>query len=241
VLDTRRKELEAHQASAPPDISREDIQANLPALAERLRNQHQTIGALDEKLRQDAETRQRQAALAAEIDMQEKIYRCWYDLNAVIGAADGKPFRLFVQNLQFQTLLDHANDYLRRLRQRYRLQSVKGASLELQVLDHDLADTVRPISTLSGGETFLVSLALALGLAAMSANKVTVKSLFIDEGFGTLDPQSLEAALGMLDELQATGCQIGIISHIPELAERIGYRIAVTPNGRGTSQVAVLA
>ncbi|QUV84220.1 AAA family ATPase [Chloracidobacterium aggregatum] len=241
VLDTRWKELEAHQASAPPDISREDIQANLPALAEQLRNQHQTIGALDEKLRQDAETRQRQAALAAEIEAQEKIYRHWADLDDVIGAADGKTFRLFVQDLQFQTLLGHANDYLRRLRQRYRLQSVKGASLELQVLDHDLADTVRPISTLSGGETFLVSLALALGLAAMSANKVTVKSLFIDEGFGTLDPQSLEAALGMLDELQATGCQIGIISHIPELAERIGYRIAVTPNGRGTSQVAVLA
>jgi exonuclease SbcC len=241
VLDTRWKELEAHQASAPPDISREDIQANLPALAEQLRSQHQTIGALDEKLRQDAETRQRQAALAAEIEAQEKIYRHWADLDAVIGAADGKTFRLFVQDLQFQTLLGHANDYLRRLRQRYRLQSVKGASLELQVLDHDLADTVRPISTLSGGETFLVSLALALGLAAMSANKVTVRSLFIDEGFGTLDPQSLETALGMLDELQATGCQIGIISHIPELAERVGYCIAVKPNGRGTSQVAVLA
>ncbi len=241
VLDTRRKELGAHQASAPPDISQEDIRANLPALAEQLRKQHQTIGALDEKLRQDVETRQRQAALAAEIEAREKIYRHWADLDDVIGAADGKTFRLFVQDLQFQTLLDHANDYLRRLRQRYRLQAVQGASLELQVLDHDLADTIRPISTLSGGETFLVSLALALGLAAMSANKVTVKSLFIDEGFGTLDPRSLETALGMLDELQATGCQIGIISHIPELAERVGYRIAVTPNGRGTSQVAVLA
>ncbi len=241
VLDTRRKELEAHQASAPPDISREDIRASLLSLEEQLRNQLQSIGALDEKLRQDAETRRRQQALAAEIDAQEKVCRRWAELNEVIGSHDGKTFRMFVQNLQFQTLLDHANNYLRRLRQRYRLQAVKGASLELQVLDHDLADTVRPISTLSGGETFLVSLALALGLAAMSANKVTVRSLFIDEGFGTLDPQSLETALGMLDELQATGCQIGIISHIPELAERIGYCIAVTPNGRGTSQVAVLA
>ncbi len=241
VLDTRRKELEAHQASEPPAIRREDILENLQALAEQLRNQHQAIGALDEKLRQDAETRQRQQALAAQIEAQERVYRQWVDLDAVIGAADGKTFRMFVQNLQFQTLLDHANDYLRRLRQRYRLLAVKDASLELQVLDYDLADTVRPISTLSGGETFLVSLALALGLAAMSANKVTVRSLFIDEGFGTLDPQSLETALGMLDELQATGCQIGIISHIPELAERVGYRIAVTPNGRGTSQVAVLA
>jgi len=241
VLDTRRKELEDHQASEPPAIRREDILENLHALEEQLRNQHQTIGALDEKLRQDAETRQRQKALTAEIDAQEKIYRRWADLDAVIGAADGKTFRLFVQNLQFQTLLDHANDYLRRLRQRYRLQAVKDASLELQVIDHDMADTIRPISTLSGGETFLVSLALALGLAAMSANKVTVRSLFIDEGFGTLDPQSLETALGMLEELQATGCQIGIISHIPELAERVGYCIAVKPNGRGTSQVAVLA
>ncbi len=241
VLDTRRKELEAHRASAPPGISREDALANLQALEEQLRNQHQAIGALDEKLRQDAETRRRQQALAAQIEAQERVYRQWVDLDAVIGAADGKTFRMFVQNLQFQTLLDHANDYLRRLRQRYRLLAVKDASLELQVLDHDLADTVRPISTLSGGETFLVSLALALGLAAMSANKVTVRSLFIDEGFGTLDPQSLETALGMLDELQATGCQIGIISHIPELAERVGYRIAVTPSGRGTSQVAVLA
>ncbi len=241
VLDTRRKELEAHRASAPPGISREDTLANLQALEEQLRNQHQAIGALDEKLRQDAETRQRQRALAAETEQQEKVYRCWAELDEVIGSYEGNKFRLFVQNLQFQTLLGHANDYLRRLRQRYRLLAVKDASLELQVLDHDMADTIRPISTLSGGETFLVSLALALGLAAMSANKVTVRSLFIDEGFGTLDPQSLETALGMLDELQATGCQIGIISHIPELAERVGYRIAVTPSGRGTSQVAVLA
>jgi len=241
VLKTRHEEREAHAKSAPPNLARAEILARLEAVEAEHRSKHKEIGVLEEKLRQDEETRQRQKALAEELERQEQVYRRWAELDEVIGSHNGNKFRMFVQNFQFQVLLDQANAYLRRLRQRYRLLPVPGADLELQVLDHDLADTIRPISTLSGGETFLVSLALALGLAAMSANKVTVKSLFIDEGFGTLDPQSLETALGMLDELQATGCQVGIISHIPELAERIGYRIVVTPNGRGTSQVAVLA
>lgn len=241
VRQDKRQALAEHRQSAVPTISREDLPAKIQTLEDDYQCTLQTIGQLTEKLRQDDATRQAKQALEAQFAAQETVHRRWAELDAVIGASDGKKFRLFVQNLQFQTLLDHANAYLRRLRQRYHLLPVPDpeASLELQVRDRDMGDTIRPISTLSGGETFLVSLALALGLAAMNANKVTLQSLFIDEGFGTLDPQSLETALGMLDELQATGCQIGIISHIPELAERIGYRIVVMRTGQGTSQVAV--
>ncbi|MGQ9897479.1 MAG: AAA family ATPase [Acidobacteriota bacterium] len=240
LMKNKEQELNEHQKIRPA-ISREDLLVKLQALRDEYQSNLQAIGRLTEQLRQDEENRQQHQALMAQIEIQKKAYSQWAALDAVIGAADGKTFRNFVQNFQFQTLLDQANVYLSRLRQRYRLLAVQNANLELQVGDNVLDGAIRPVEMLSGGETFLVSLALALGLAALNANKVTIKSLFIDEGFGTLDSESLETALGMLYELQATGCQIGIISHLPELAERIGYRIAVQPSGRGTSQVTVLA
>ncbi|OYT72751.1 MAG: hypothetical protein CFK52_03835 [Chloracidobacterium sp. CP2_5A] len=240
ALESKQRELDAHLASNPPDLARADIEAQLRKLDEIIARRDQQLGALAERLRQDSDLRRRAADLVNQIEAQRAELKLWSELDEVIGSADGKKFRLFVQSLHFRALLDHANHYLRQLRQRYRLAPVRGAELELQVIDHDMADAIRPITTLSGGETFLVSLALALGLAAMSSNKVTIESLFIDEGFGALDPQSLEVALGMLDHLQATGRQIGIISHIPGLAERIGYQVAVTPNGRGVSQVSII-
>ena len=240
AFESKRQELEAHLASNPPNLPQADIEAKLAELDARIANGDRELGALNERLRQDEDLRRRSAELAERIEAQRARYTVWASLDNVIGSADGKKLRLFVQGLYFRTLLEQANHYLQQLRQRYRLAPVNGAELEIQIIDRVMGDAIRPVTTLSGGETFLVSLALALGLSAMSANKVTVESLFIDEGFGTLDPQSLEEALGMLDQLQATGRQIGIISHIPELAERIGYRIAVTPNGRGVSQVSII-
>ena len=113
------------------------------------------------------------------------------------------------------------------------------AEHRLAVVDHDLGDEVRFIATLSGGERFLVSLALALGLSTLSSKSVRIESLFIDEGFGSLDRGTLEVALATLDQLQAEGRTVGIISHIAELSERIGYRVEVRPTGPGTSEVRV--
>ncbi len=112
--------------------------------------------------------------------------------------------------------------------------------LDLQVVDGDMGDEVRGVSSLSGGESFLVSLALALGLASLSSETTQVETLFIDEGFGTLDPDTLEMALATLDALQATGRQVGIISHVSGLAERIGAQVRVVKQGAGRSRLVVV-
>jgi exonuclease SbcC len=112
--------------------------------------------------------------------------------------------------------------------------------MELQVVDADMGDEVRGIASLSGGETFLVSLALALGLSSLAAGHVKIESMFIDEGFGTLDRDTLEVALSTLDQLLAEGRTVGLISHVPDLAERIGYQVLVQPVGPGRSTVKVV-
>ena len=114
-----------------------------------------------------------------------------------------------------------------------------GSELGLLVIDHDMGDERRSVHSLSGGETFLVSLALALGLASMASGELTIESLFIDEGFGSLDPQSLALAMEALDGLQALGRRVGVISHVQEMHERIPVQIQVHPAGNGESRVAL--
>jgi exonuclease SbcC len=104
-----------------------------------------------------------------------------------------------------------------------------------------MADEVRGVHSLSGGESFLASLALALGLASLSSDRTRVESLFIDEGFGSLDPEALDVAIASLDTLQSIGRRVGVISHVPALVERIGVRVEVSPKGGGRSTVAVRA
>mgnify|MGYP003381273904 CR=1 FL=1 len=116
-----------------------------------------------------------------------------------------------------------------------------GVGADQERVDRDLGDDVRAVQSLSGGEAFLVSLALALALSSLSAHDVRVRTLLIDEGFGTLDPDALDIALAVLDALQASGRQVGIISHVAGLAERIGARVAVRPIGGGKSVVQVRA
>jgi exonuclease SbcC len=117
---------------------------------------------------------------------------------------------------------------------------VPSSDLELQIIDKDMADDVRSVHSLSGGESFLVSLALALGLASLSSNKTQVESLFIDEGFGSLDPETLDIAIASLDTLQALGRKVGIISHVPILVERIGAKVVVEKQGGGKSTVTIV-
>ena len=138
-------------------------------------------------------------------------------------------------------LFNHYNRHLQEFAKRYVLQRVPGSELELQVIDRDMADEVRSIHSLSGGESFLVALALALGLASLSSNKTQVESLFIDEGFGSLDQETLDIALASLDTLQSLGRKVGVISHVPALVERIGTQIIVEKQGGGQSKVSVKA
>ena len=154
---------------------------------------------------------------------------------------DGAAFRKFAQSLTLQQLIQHANRHLERLQGgRYRLHKKRGADLELEIVDRYQADFLRSVSTLSGGETFLTSLALALGLADMANQKTRIQSLFIDEGFGALDENALELAITTLESLQAQGATIGIISHLRELKERVSTQIQVSRGVDGWSAVEVV-
>jgi DNA repair protein SbcC/Rad50 len=192
-----------------------------------------------EKLSDDRNVKKRKV-LGPEMDLQQAASKRWDDLNTLIGQADGSKFRNYAQGLTLRIVLEYANEQLRDLRPRYQLMAVPGRNLDMQIIDHDMADEVRAISTLSGGESFLVSLALALGLAESTGKSTAVESLFIDEGFGTLDSETLEIAIATLDALQASGRTIGVISHVDGLADRLGVQVRVSKLGGGRSRVEVL-
>jgi exonuclease SbcC len=155
----------------------------------------------------------------------------------LIGSADGKKFRVFAQGLTFDAMISHANRQLRKMNDRYILLRDPKEPLALQVIDNYQAGETRSTRNLSGGESFLVSLALSLGLSAMASHNVRVDSLFLDEGFGTLDEEALDTALQTLAELQQDGKLIGIISHVPMLKDRIDLRIQVLPGPGGNSRL----
>ena len=192
------------------------------------------------RLQQETDEKKRSALplLAVELQTQTELCAKWAQLAGLIGKADGAKFRDFAQELTLEVLLLYANQHLAQLRPRYFLQQ-RSQSLDLQIVDRHMGEQVRDCSTLSGGESFLVSLALALSLSSLSARNVRVDSLFIDEGFGSLDRDTLDSVLASLEELQSRGQQIGIISHITELSERIAHRVLVEPQRAGRSAVRV--
>ncbi|WP_168012048.1 AAA family ATPase [Halomonas salinarum] len=214
----------------------DEEQAELaPKLAAAQQSRDDAVHAL----RDDDRRRMRQQEAQAELDAARVEQQRWGRISALIGSADGKAFRRIAQAYNLELLLDHANSHLSNLAPRYRLRR-GGSPLGLLVEDHDMADEQRSVHSLSGGETFLVSLALALGLASMASGELAIESLFIDEGFGSLDPQSLALAMEALDGLQAQGRRVGVISHIQEMHERIPVQIQVTPLGNGASRLTLV-
>lgn len=192
-------------------------------------------------LRQDDLVRERTTALRADLEAANARADVWLRLSDLVGDREGSVFRRFAQGLTLDRLLEHANARLAELKPRYALERGTGGEMMVQVIDNDMGGQVRGLHNLSGGERFLVSLALALGLAEMStARGVKIESLFIDEGFGALDPASLGQALALLEHLHASGRRVGVISHVEELKERVPVKIEVTPTGRGTSRVEVV-
>ncbi|MEQ9501693.1 MAG: AAA family ATPase [Deltaproteobacteria bacterium] len=232
--------LEAHVEAGAPELDAAAALERRDALARQKDALVEATGRAAERLRANETARAALAELAPKIEAQQQQADRWAEINEVIGSADGKKLRTFAQGLTLEVLLEQANLHLGQLRPRYRLRRVKATDMELEVIDGDMGDEVRATSTLSGGERFLVSLALALGLSSMSSRNVRIESLFVDEGFGTLDRDTLEVALTTLDQLQSEGRTIGIISHLPEIAERIGYQIEVEPVAPGKSEVRVL-
>lgn len=196
------------------------------------------IGKLNQELLADENVKNQQSELIDKIELQRKDLDDLAYLNGLVGSADGAKFRRFAQGLTLGHLVYLANQQLERLDGRYQLQRQQSEALALEVIDTWQADAVRDTRTLSGGESFLVSLALALALSDLVSAKTQIDSLFLDEGFGTLDNDTLEVALDALDNLNASGKMIGVISHINTLKERIAVQIKVKKmSGLGISQL----
>ncbi len=238
ILKERREQRKAHeQRRASPDAAEAVQDARKQAQADWEAVQRRAAEA-EIALRQDQDRRAKTKDLQESIARQEGVTRIWNQLDSLIGSADGKKFRNHAQQFTLDVLLGYANRHLADVSRRYRLERVKD-TLALMVVDQDMGDERRSVHSLSGGESFLVSLALALGLASLSSNRVRVESLFIDEGFGSLDADTLRVAMDALDRLQAQGRKVGVISHVQEMTERIGVQIHVQRQSGGQSRIEV--
>ncbi len=229
----------AAQALTPLPL--EDIVTALAALETQRTTLSEQIGAHREGLASDTKRRESQQALYQEIALQTAETDIWQRLDGLIGSARGDKYRKFAQGLTLDHLLLLANRHLARLHGRYLLRRKATGELELDIVDAWQGEVARDTRTLSGGESFLVSLALALSLSDLVSNKTSIDSLFLDEGFGTLDGDTLEIALNALDTLNASGKMIGVISHVESLKERIPAQIRVEKGGGvGHSRVVVI-
>lgn len=238
LLQEREQRLQQHAAQMTVGTSAEALEQSLTELRERLASHEQQCAELRAQQADDQRRQQAHQALAAEIEQAREQWQRWARLSTLIGSASGDVFRKIAQGYNLDLLLHHANAQLRQLARRYRLKR-GGSALGLLVLDTEMGDELRSVHSLSGGETFLVSLALALGLASMASSTLRIESLFIDEGFGSLDPESLQLAMDALDGLQAQGRKVAVISHVQEMHERIPVQIQVRRQGNGLSDVAV--
>jgi len=238
VHQTARSRQAALELSRPDTESREGIErlkTEQAAQRESWLAEHARVGLI---LQQDEALQQKQAEAGLQVSQQTERLRVWSQLGDLIGSADGKKFRNYAQQMTLDILLGYANRHLEQLARRYRLERVFD-KLALRVVDQDMGDEMRSVHSLSGGESFLVSLALALGLASLSSHRVQVESLFIDEGFGSLDAETLDIAMNALDNLNAQGRKVGVISHVREMTDRIGTCIRVRRLAGGLSRIAI--
>ena len=194
------------------------------------------LSTVEARLLQQEQNRKKLKQLEQELTEKQETANRWGKLNKLIGSADGTKFKVIAQSYTLNLLLMHANKHLSYLSKRYRLQQVPG-TLALQVIDCDMCDEVRTVYSLSGGESFLISLALALGLSSLSSNNLKVESLFIDEGFGSLDADSLRTVMEALEQLQMQGRKIGVISHVQEMSERIAVQVQLHRAANGKSAI----
>lgn len=214
-----------------------ELEPQFKEYEESLKELRDAIAGLKHKLSENTVAKERVKEKQSAIEAQKKECHRWEKLHGLIGSADGKKYRNFAQGLTFELMVSHANRQLEKMTDRYLLIRDEQQPLALNVVDNYQAGEIRSTRNLSGGESFIVSLTLALGLSKMASRKVRVDSLFLDEGFGTLDEESLETALETLSGLQQDGKLIGIISHVSALKERIGTQINITPVSGGRSSL----
>ncbi|MCG9768984.1 exonuclease SbcD [Pseudoalteromonas piscicida] len=235
-LSHQREELSQLENKYPDGVDSEHVKLSHAETTQALEQTQNQLLQVQSALEVDAQNKQQFSLQAANLAQLQQDYEQWHLLDKLLGDATGKKLRNWAQTQTLKILLQYANQQLHTLSRRYLLTNIEQ-SLEIAVIDKDMADEQRSVNTLSGGESFLVSLSLALGLAALSSNKVQIHSLFIDEGFGTLDPETLGVAIDALDALQSQGRKVGVISHVAQMSERIATRIHVNKQPGGYSSL----
>ncbi|MFY4860134.1 AAA family ATPase [Aliarcobacter butzleri] len=235
-IDTAKKLFEQKELNLT-DKELQTLNDELKELQTIIDELQKSIGSLEKELEINASNMKKHEDKIKELENKKEAFKVWIKLNDMIGSANGDKFAKFAQGITLDQLIYLANRHLQILSPRYELlrNSDSNKLLEIEIIDGFQGDVVRPVSTLSGGESFIVSLSLALGLSALASQKISIDSLFLDEGFGTLDSDSLELALNALNQLQSSGKMVGVISHVEALKERIPLQIRVMPKGDGTS------
>lgn len=239
-FESAERELNKATEKALTEESLEELSNTLEHAQSSLNDLNQKIGGIKTRLEENEKRKANQGALIEKRNTQNTEFLRWEKLRSIIGSHDGKEYRSFAQGLTLQQLVQLANRHLAKLSGRYIIQKEPQKDLDLQIVDTYQADNIRSMNTLSGGESFLVSLALALGLSDLAGRNTNIRSLFIDEGFGTLDEATLDEAVSTLENLQASGKTIGVISHVKELKERISTQIRVVRKSGGFSELQIV-
>jgi exonuclease SbcC len=238
-LEARRKPFAEQPVLSVEALA--ELETKAKALHEAFATKRTELGSLEQQIKNDDDARKRREAGGADLQAAEAEALRWGRLRELIGSADGAKFSRFAQSLTLRQLIGLANEHLKVLAERYRLMAAPGDELDLRIVDLYQANVDRPMESLSGGESFLASLALALGLSELASRHHPIDSLFIDEGFGTLDSETLEIALSALENLRSRGKTIGLISHVDLLKERLTTQVRVIRGAGGTSRIEVVA
>jgi exonuclease SbcC len=238
-LEVRRLPFEGLTVLNVEDLS--ELEAKAKRLNDEFATKRTEVGSLEQQVKNDDEAQRRREVGGAELQAAEAEALRWGRLKELIGSADGAKFSRFAQSLTLRQLIGLANEHLKVLAERYRLMAAQGDELDLRIVDLYQANVDRLMESLSGGESFLASLALALGLSELASQHHPIDSLFIDEGFGTLDTETLEVALSALENLRSRGKAIGLISHVDLLKERLTTQVRVLRGAGGTSRIEVVA
>ncbi len=222
-------------------VSLEKLKKEKDSVEQKLSLINQELGALKSQIEQDKENVKKREKEQSSLEEQEKIAKEWQKLNELIGSENGEKYQIYVQGQTLSSLVNLANEHLKKLNRRYLLAIKDMNSLELEVIDLEQNESRRGVNTLSGGESFIVSLALSLGLLEMNSEQIEINTLFLDEGFETLDEESLQQVIEALSTLESEGKIIGIVSHIPLLKEKIKTQIKIERRDNGESELCVVS
>ena len=238
----RKRNLEEHNKVSNRPAENETIEIIIETIA-TLKEEHKLLSENLTRLTVELKRDEENALLYKKYEKEHcaKLEKAenWQKLQELFGSADGAKFKVMAQGYTLDILLGYANKHLAEISQRYELARISSTSLAVKVIDRDMLSESRSVHSLSGGESFIVSLALALALSSLSSNRMNIESLFIDEGFGSLDSETLRIAMEALEKLQGQGRKIGVISHLSEMIERIPVQIKIVKCTSGKSKVEI--